>query len=42
MSSIKKTLANYPDISFIENMTLDDLKNEMISDFCDKIGRAHV
>lgn len=36
MSSIKKTLANYPDISFIENMTLDDLKNEMISDFCDK------
>lgn len=28
-----KELGNYPDISFIENMTLDDMKEQMISDF---------
>lgn len=28
-----KELENYPDISFIENMTLDDMKEQMISDF---------
>lgn len=36
MSNIKKTLENYPDISFIEDMTLEQLQNEMVSDYCDK------
>ena len=34
MSDIKKTLENYPEISFIEDMTLDQLRNEMVSDYC--------
>lgn len=28
-----KVLENYPDISFIENMTLEDMKEQMVSDF---------
>lgn len=28
-----KVLENYPDINFIENMSLEDMKNRMISDF---------
>ncbi len=28
-----KKLENYPDINFIENMTLEDMQNRMISDF---------
>ena len=28
-----KQLENYPEISFIENMTLDDMKSQLISDF---------
>lgn len=31
-----KALENYPDISFIENMTLENMKEQMISDFQDK------
>lgn len=31
-----KALENYPDISFIENMTLDELKEQMIADFQEK------
>ncbi|PXV87370.1 phage-related baseplate assembly protein [Lachnotalea glycerini] len=36
MSTIKKTLQNYPDISFIENKTLETVVNEMINDFTAK------
>lgn len=36
MSDIKKTLEGYPDISFIENMTLENLKEQMIADFTEK------
>lgn len=36
MSNIKKTLENYPEVSFIENMTLEQLRNEMVSDYCDE------
>lgn len=31
-----KALENYPDISFIENMTLENMKNQMINDFQSK------
>lgn len=36
MSDIKKTLEGYPDISFIENMTLESLQEQMIADFIEK------
>lgn len=36
MSDIKKILEGYPDISFIENMTLEDLQQSMIDDFLSK------
>lgn len=36
MSTIKTTLQDYPDISFIENKTLEDVVNEMINDFTTK------
>ena len=36
MSDIKKTLEGYPDISFIENMTLESLQEQMIADFTEK------
>lgn len=36
MNSIKRTLENYPDISFIDDMTIENLQNEMINDFCNK------
>ncbi len=36
MSDIKKTLEGYPDISFIENITLESLQEQMIADFCEK------
>lgn len=36
MGSIKKELENYPDISFIDDLTLETLEKEMISDFCAK------
>ncbi len=36
MSNIKKELENYPDISFIENLTVEKLINEMVNDFCQK------
>ena len=36
MSDIKKTLEGYPDISFIENMTLENLQEQMIADFTEK------
>lgn len=36
MGSIKKELENYPDISFIDDLTLETLKEDMISDFCAK------
>ncbi|RDY27132.1 baseplate assembly protein [Lachnotalea glycerini] len=36
MSTIKTTLQDYPDISFIENKTLEEVVNEMISDFTSK------
>lgn len=31
-----KILENYPDISFIEDLTLEDVKNQMLSDFSKK------
>lgn len=31
-----KILDNYPEISFIENMTLDNMKEQMLNDFCKK------
>lgn len=31
-----KILDNYPEISFIENMTLENMKEQMLSDFCEK------
>lgn len=36
MSDIKKTLEGYPDISFIENITLESLQEQMIADFTEK------
>ncbi len=33
MSDIKKTLEDYPDISFINNLTLQELSEQMIADF---------
>lgn len=36
MGNIKKELENYPDISFIDDLTLETLKEDMISDFCAK------
>lgn len=36
MSDIKKTLENYPDISFVDNLTLEELQNQMIADFEEK------
>lgn len=36
MSDIKKTLESYPDISFIEDMTLENLQEQMIKDFTEK------
>lgn len=36
MSSIKKVLDEYPDISFIEDMTIESLQNEMIEDYCER------
>lgn len=33
MSNIKKELENYPDISFINDLTLEELKQKMIEDF---------
>lgn len=34
--SLKNMLDNYPDISFIENLTLEELQSQMISDFQSK------
>lgn len=34
--SLKNTLDNYPDISFIENLSLEDLQSQMINDFQNK------
>lgn len=31
-----KILDNYPDISFIEDMTLENMKDQMLRDFCEK------
>ncbi len=31
-----KELENYPDISFIKNMSLEDMKNQLINDFMEK------
>lgn len=31
-----KALENYPDVSFIDNMTLEDMQNQLISDFKEK------
>lgn len=31
-----KILDNYPEINFIENMTLDNMKEQMLNDFCGK------
>lgn len=36
LSDIKKELEGYPDISFIENITLESLQEQMIADFCEK------
>lgn len=36
MSSVQKDLESYPDISFIGNMTIEDLQTEMIEDFCER------
>lgn len=36
MSGIKKELENYPDISFIDDLTLEELLNQMIDDFQEK------
>lgn len=36
MSTIKNALQDYPDISFIENKTLEDVVSEMINDFTTK------
>lgn len=35
-----KILENYPDINFIENMTLEDMKNQMLTDFSRKYEEA--
>lgn len=35
MSEARRELENYPDISFIGNMTLEDLKDQMIQDYKD-------
>lgn len=34
--SLKNTLDNYPDISFIENLTLEQMQEQMINDFQEK------
>lgn len=36
MSGIKKELENYPDISFIDDLTLEELLNQMVDDFQEK------
>ena len=36
MSSTAKDLDSYPDISFIDNLTVETLMDEMIADFCAK------
>lgn len=36
MSDIKKTLLEYPDISFIEDTTLEQTQSRMIDNFCQK------
>lgn len=36
MSTIKTTLQDYPDISFIDNKTLENVTNEMLNDFTTK------
>ena len=36
MSSTTKELDNYPDINFIDNLTVETLMDEMVADFCTK------
>lgn len=36
MGDIKKALENYPEINFIEDITLEELTNQMIEDYCQK------
>lgn len=36
MSDIIDTLENYPDISFIENLSLEELQSQMLTDFSEK------
>ena len=36
MNDTIDTIKNYPDISFIDNLTLEELQNEMLSDFSEK------
>ena len=36
MNDTIDTIRNYPDISFIDNLTLEELQNEMLSDFSEK------
>ncbi|MDU6040052.1 MAG: baseplate J/gp47 family protein [Clostridium butyricum] len=39
MSDVINLINNLPDVSFIDNRTLEDVKNEMINDFTDKYYR---
>ena len=36
MNNTIDTIKNYPDISFIENLTLEELQNQMLADFSEK------
>lgn len=36
MNDTIDTIKNYPDISFIDNLTLEELQNQMLSDFSEK------
>lgn len=36
MEDVKRTFENYPEISFIEDLTLEKLKSQMINDYYDK------
>ena len=33
-----KELESYPDISFIENMSLEEMKGQLVNDFCERYG----
>lgn len=39
MSDIKKTLESYPEISFIDNLTLPQMQTKMLSDFTEEYKR---